>query len=68
MNNQKIQQSELAGKTKLTAVTIRHGRHRLQFFSMVEHDSRGKAVLSQDMMNQALDRLGVRRGDTFTSG
>lgn len=66
MNNRKIQQAELAGKTKLTAVTISHRGHKRQFFVMLEHDSRGAAKLPQTTLYKILSQLGVRRGDTYT--
>jgi len=61
-----IQQSENAGKTKLTAVTIGHGRHRHQFFVELEHNSRGEAILPMPILDKILDQAGVRRGDTYT--
>ena len=66
---QKIQKQELAGKTKLTAVTIGHGGRRLQFFATLQHDSKGNAILPEATLNKALDTLGCRmRGQTFTHG
>ena len=65
-NNQDIQKKELAGKTKLTAVTLGHGNHRQQFFIPLTHDSRGHAILPVEVLNSALS--GLRRGDTFTVG
>lgn len=66
MNNQLTQKTELAGKTKLTAVTIGHGHDRSQFFAMLLHDSQGRAILPSQLLNQHLIR--VRRGGTFTVG
>ena len=66
MNNRRIQQADLAGKTKLTAVTIGHGGHKRQFFVMLEHDSRGAAQLPQATLDKILSQAGVRRGDTYT--
>ena len=65
-NNKAIQQAELAGKTKLTAVTIGHGNHRHQFFIPLRHDSQGKAILPSEVLNQVLK--GVPRGTTITTG
>lgn len=77
------QKAELAGKTKLTAVTMGHGGRRVQCFVMVKHDTRGHAILQpsqvlqvQDLkyltvsqVLQVLTRLPtMRRGDTFTTG
>lgn len=66
MNNRRIQQAELAGKTKLTAVTIGHGGHKRQFFAMLEHDSLGRAKLPQATLDKILSQAGVRRGDNYT--
>jgi hypothetical protein len=66
MNNQEIQKNDNAGKTKLTAVTIGHGTQRHQFFVRLKHDSKGKAILPSETLNQILSSL--RRGDTFTVG
>jgi hypothetical protein len=65
-NNKTIQQAELAGKTKLTAVTIGHGTHRKQFFAMLEHDEQGKAKLPHSTLDRALS--GIARGTTITIG
>ena len=61
-----IQQADLAGKTKLTAVTMGHGNHRHQFFVWLRHDSQGKAILPSDLLNRVLG--GLRRGTTITTG
>lgn len=61
-----IQKAELAGKVKLTAVTIGHGNHKRQFFVELEHDSRGAAKLPHRILDKLLDQAGVRRGDTYT--
>ena len=65
-NNHAIQQADLAGKTKLTAVTIGHGRQRYQFFIPLRHDAMGNAILSSEALNQVLGR--VPRGTTITTG
>lgn len=66
---QATQAAELAGKTKLTAVTMGHGRQRRQFFVMLRHDNRGHAQLPTQLLNQTLDDMGCRmRGQTFTVG
>ncbi len=63
------QKAELAGKTKLTAVTMGHGGRRVQCFVMVKHDSRGHAILQPSQVLQVQTRLPtMRRGDTFTTG
>lgn len=61
-----IQKAELAGKLKLTAVTIGHGNHRRQFFVMLEHDSRGAAKLPHAVLDKILSQAGVRYGDTYS--
>lgn len=67
MNNQEIQRKELAGKTKLTAVSIYVSPSRkVTRFVMLAHDSRGKAILPITYMNEML--RGLRRGDTFSVG
>lgn len=65
-NLRAIQQADMAGATKLTAVTIGHGGHKRQFFVMLEHDSRGAAKLPMSTLDRFLDQAGVRRGDTYT--
>lgn len=61
-----IQRADLAGKTKLTAVTIGHGRNRHQFFTMLQHDSRGVAKLPAEVLNNILTQAGIQRGATIT--
>ena len=68
MNGRKIQREDQAGHTKLTAVTMGHGRHRLQAFVYLRHDADGKAILPRATLDTMLDDLHVRRGDAFTTG
>lgn len=68
MNNQAIQKTDMAGKTKLTAVTIGHGNNKQQFFVMLEHDERGAAKLPHTVLNKILSDAGVRHGDAYTVG
>jgi hypothetical protein len=65
-NNRTVQQAELAGKTKLTAVTIGHGNHRKQFFVMLEHDDQGRARLPLAELDKQLKY--VPRWTTITIG
>lgn len=65
-NNRAIQQSEAAGKKKLTAVTIGWGRGKKQFFVELEHDSRGAAILPQHVLDGLLRKAGVQHGQTYT--
>lgn len=66
MNNQLIQKAELAGKTKLTAVTIGYGGFKYQFFAMLKHDSKGRAVLPAETLYKILSQRGVRRGENYS--
>lgn len=69
MNNQKIQQKDQAGHTKLTAVTIGHGRRKLTAFVPLMHNDKGQAVLPEPVLNRMLDDIGAhRRGSTITVG
>jgi len=68
MNIQKVQQQDQAFYTKLTAVTIGHGRYKSQFFAMLPHNNKGEAVLPQALLDKHLDRLRVQRGQTYTVG
>lgn len=69
MNNQEIQKSELAGKTKLTAVSIGHGTNKVVAFVQLAHDSHGHAKLPPEQLDQMLNSVGCRkRGQTFTHG
>ena len=64
-----VQRRDLAGKTKLTAVTLYHGSHRVQTFQWLNHDSNGKAVLPFNLLSQLQSTVGcARRGDTFSVG
>lgn len=68
MNNRAIQKSELAGKTKLTAVTVHLSPSRkVTRFVMLQHNSEGKAILPMSYLNEIV-RHGLRRGDTFGVG
>ena len=68
MNNRSIQRKDQAGHTKLTAVTVGHGTHKLQAFVYLKHDADGRAVLPRATLDTMLDDLHVRRGDAFTHG
>ena len=65
---QAIQKADLAGKTKLTAVTMGHGTHKVQRFVWVKHDERGHAILQPSQVVEVQKTLHLRRGDTFTTG
>lgn len=67
MNNQQIQQADNAGKRKLTAVTVYLSPSRKHTaFVMLNHDSRGKAILPSAYLDQILS--GNARGKTYTVG
>ena len=67
MNNQDIQRSDMAGKTKLTAVTVYLSPSRKRtVFVMLTHDSRGRAILPSAYLNQILGN--IPRGTTFSVG
>lgn len=51
MNTTRLQ---LAGKTKLTAISIGHGSHRLQAFVYLQHDERGKAKLPVSLLDKIM--------------
>jgi hypothetical protein len=67
MNNRAIQKDELAGKTKLTAVTLYISPSRkVTRFVMLNHNSEGKAILPMNYVNQFTG--GIPRGTTFSVG
>jgi len=68
MNNRNIQRKDQAGHTKLTLVSIGHGRNKITAFVPLKHDADGKAVLPRSTLDTMLDDLHVRRGDAFTTG
>ena len=69
MNSQKIQAKDQAGHTKLTLVTMGHGRRKLTAFVPLMHNEKGQAVLPEAVMNRMLDDIGcTMRGQTFTVG
>jgi len=65
MTCQDIQKKELAGKTKLTAVTVyvSPGRKTTHFL-MLNHDSKGRAILPMAYLNQIVGK--IPRGTTFS--
>ena len=65
-NVHELQAAQSAQPTKLTAVTIGHGKYFRQFFVMLEHNERGEAILPFVVLNRLLEQTGVRRGDTYT--
>lgn len=62
------QKADLAGKTKLTAVSMRSRGRAVTRFVMVEHDERGKAMLKPSQLDQVVSTLNLRRGNTFSHG
>lgn len=67
-NNTDIQKADLAGKTKLTLVRMGHGSHTISFFARLRHDERGHAILPHETLNQYLNALSVKRGQTWWQG
>lgn len=65
---QQTQRIDLAGKMKLTLVRMGHGSHTIQFFAHLHHDERGHAILPHDLLNQYLNALSVKRGQTWWQG
>ena len=53
---------------KLTAITIAFRGRRHTFFVRASYDGGGRAHVSQVVIEQLLDTLKVRRGDTYTIG
>ena len=69
MNNQQIQKRDQAGHTKLTLVSIGHGRRKITAFVPLLHNEQGQAVLPEPVMNRMLDDIGcTMRDQTFTVG
>jgi len=67
MNIQQTQKHELAGKTKLTAVSVHLSpSKKVTKFVMLMHDSNGKAILPMSYLNEIL--RGIPRGVTYTVG
>lgn len=62
------QQNDLAGKSKLTAVTIASGHRKITKFLNLRHDSEGKAILPTKTLNSMLDAINCHRGDTYSMG
>lgn len=57
-NNRRIQMNDLAGQTKLTAVSIFiRGEHKT-FYVMLAHNGRGEAILPQNVLDKLLLQAG----------
>lgn len=68
-NIAEVQKSELAGKTKLTAVNVFANGRQVQAFVQLQHDARGRAVLPASHLNQILSNMGISaRGATYSIG
>ena len=63
---QQIQQQDLAGKTKLTAVSIYSNGRTHQAFVMCKHDSNGKAILPESTLLGLAANFRLRSGQTFS--
>ena len=69
MNSKEIQKKDQAGHTKLTLVSIGHGRRKITAFVPLMHDTNGRARLPTETMDKMLDDIGcIMRGQTFTVG
>lgn len=68
MQSSTIQQTQQAGKKKITAVTFRYRGIKKQFFIHLEHDDHGAAILPQAVLSRLLDKAGVRPGETYSVG
>lgn len=55
-NNQLIQQADLAGKSKLTLVSIGFRGRTKSFFVKLGHDSRGVAILPHPTHNMLAEK------------
>jgi hypothetical protein len=63
MNAKDIQRQQMAGKTKLTLVTVGvSGLRTRAFFVQLRHDERGKAICPFNLLGA------IPRGVTFTLG
>lgn len=59
-NNRQVQMDDMAGHTKLTAVSIFiHGAYKT-FYVMLHHNGRGEAILPQSMLDKLLIQAGRR--------
>lgn len=57
-NNRRIQMDDMAGHTKLTAVSIFiHGANKT-FYVMLAHNGRGEAILPQNVLDKLLLQAG----------
>lgn len=70
MNNQLVQKSDNAGKTRLTAVTIGHARGKKQVFVELYHNDKGEAILPMVLLNKILSGMNIpaSSGYTITTG
>ena len=53
--------------TKLTMVSIRYNSRLYTFFAPAT-TVEGRSVIAKDILERLLNRIGVRRGDTYTLG
>lgn len=56
-NNRRIQQQDLAGRTKLTAVTVGHGNHKRTIFIQLQHDYDGQAIMPMSSIDKLLSNI-----------
>lgn len=66
MNNQQVQKNDLAGRTKLTAVTVYTSpRKSVTSFVMLVHNSEGRAIIPVSQLDQI---LGVGSRGSYSIG
>jgi hypothetical protein len=68
MNSKRVQASQQAGYTKLTAVNIYSNGRQHTFFAPLVHNEQGEAILPLSVLNRELRRLRVERGQSYSIG
>ena len=56
-----VQAQQLAGQTKLTAVSIYSNGKKYAFFVQLLHNARGQAILPQHILDRELGKVNARR-------
>jgi hypothetical protein len=55
-------------KMKKAFITIRYNGRKHTYLVNVRYNKDGRAVVAQDVIEGLLDKIGLRRGDTYTIG
>lgn len=64
-----IQAEQMAGHTKLTAVSVYSNGCRTAAFMPMKHDAQGRAVMHEDQLNALLTKVNcTMRGQTYSVG